>query len=232
MQKGKVTALGLLLSLCIVAGLVYMRGHHDRPHDPQRNSGGPAPAATTAGQFDYFLLTLSWSPSYCLTHSDDRAQCSKGYGFVLHGLWPQNTNGGYPENCAPDAPIPSDAAARGAPLFPSPRLMQHEWQRHGSCSGLSALDYFDTVDRALAVVKIPAAFDAPRRDQSMDARDIVAAFRAANPQLPDNGLVVTCNRAELSAVRVCLGKSLAPIECGRGVRDHCPYVRLRIPAAR
>jgi ribonuclease T2 len=81
-------------------------------------------------------------------------------------------------------------------------------------------------------VKIPAAFEAPRTNQSMDARDIVAAFRAVNPDIPDNGIVVACNRAEISEVRVCLSKALQPIECGRGVRNSCPYVGLRIPAAR
>lgn len=235
MQQGKVTAPGLLLSMCVVAGLVYLRLHGHNVHNPQRDTGGAAPAMhepAAATPFDYFLLSLSWSPSYCLTHSDDRAQCSKGYGFVLHGLWPQNTSGGYPENCATDATLSSAAQARGAGLFPSTRLLQHEWQRHGTCSGLDALAYFDTADRALAVVKIPAAFDAPRANQSMDARDIIAAFRAANADIPDNGIVVACNRAELSEVRVCLSKSLQPIECGRGVRNSCPYVGLRIPAAR
>ena len=235
MQRGKLGASGLLwLLLCVAVGLAYAR-HHGGYHGGQRVSGdslhsGAAPAI--AGQYDYFLLSLSWSPSYCLTHSEDRAQCSKGYGFVLHGLWPQNSNGSYPENCAPDAPLPSDAEARGQTLIPSPRLMQHEWQLHGSCSGLDALAYFNTADRALAVVKIPEDFAAPRTSLSMDASAIVADFRAANPAVPDNGLVVACNRAELSEVRVCLSRSLEPIGCGRGVHGNCPDVALRIPAAR
>jgi len=220
-RKFPITVIAALLML-VGAGVAGARHHGHRSND--------APAV--AGQYDYFLLSLSWSPSYCLTHDEDRAQCSKGYGFVLHGLWPQNFDGGYPENCANDAPLSAAAEARGATLFPSPRLLQHEWQRHGSCSGLSALDYFNTADRALAVVKIPAAFEAPRRNQSMDARDIASAFLAANTAIPDNGLVVACNRADLSEVRVCLSKTLAPIACGRGVRSNCPYVPLHIPAAR
>ena len=227
---------GLLLALCIAAGLGYLRHHGHNDHqgydDHRRQNRDYAAAPPSAGQYDYFLLSLSWSPSYCLTRSEDRAQCSKGYGFVLHGLWPQHTDGGFPENCAPEAPLPSDAEARGQTLFPSPRLMQHEWQHHGTCSGLDALDYFNTADRALAVVKIPMAFAAPRESLSMDATEIVAAFRAANPSVPDNGMVVACNRAELSEVRVCLSKSLAPVACGRGVRSNCPDVALRIPAAR
>ena len=237
MQRGRVTAPGLVLALGIVAGLAYLRvhpgggAHVDHSRDGAQRDAASADAAS-AVRYDYFLLSLSWSPSYCLAHADDRSQCSKGYGFVLHGLWPQNLDGGYPEHCASDAPLTAAAAARGATLFPSPRLMQHEWQAHGTCTGLDALAYFDTADRALAAVKIPAAFEAPRRNQSMDARDIVAAFRAANPAIPDDGLVVACNRAALSEVRVCLSKALEPIACGRGVRGNCPYVALRIPAAR
>jgi len=244
MQQGKVTVTHLLVSLCLAAGLAYLRlhaGSEEAGHTPRNNgSATPAVASAPAGtalpaanaQYDYFLLSLSWSPSYCLTHDDDRAQCSKGYGFVLHGLWPQNADGGYPENCATDASLSSAAQSRGAGLYPSPRLMQHEWQRHGTCSGFDALGYFDTADRALAAVRIPAAFEAPRNNQLMDARDIIAAFRAVNPGIPDNGIVVACNRTELSEVRVCLDKSLHPIGCGRGVRNSCPYLPLRIPAAR
>jgi ribonuclease T2 len=217
---------GLLASLALgLASGVAGARHHNHHRDTTA-------APSVAGQYDYFLLSLSWSPSYCLTHQEDRAQCSKGYGFVLHGLWPQNADGGYPENCAPDAPLPPGAAVRGSTLFPSPRLMEHEWQRHGSCTGLDALGYFNTADRALAVVKIPAVFEAPRNNLSMRVEEIVAAFRAANPGLGADGLAVACNRAELSEVRVCLSKGLVLTACGRGVHHACPDTALRIPAAR
>ena len=88
----------MCLALCLAVGTAAARhhGHH-------RNGAG---VAAVAGQYDYFLLSLSWSPSYCLIHQEDRIQCSRGFGFVLHGLWPQNADGGYPENCAPDAALP------------------------------------------------------------------------------------------------------------------------------
>lgn len=213
-----------LLVLCLAASVAAARHHH------HRGSANAAPAV--AGQFDYYLLSLSWSPSYCLTHPQDLAQCSKGFGFVLHGLWPQNSDGGYPENCAVAGELPAAAVARGQTLFPSPKLMQHEWQRHGSCTGMDALNFFNTADRALAVVKVPPAFEAPRAPLSMRAAQIIAAFRGANPALPPNGLTVACNRNELSEVRVCLSRELALTACGRGVRNSCPDVALRIPAAR
>lgn len=186
-----------------------------------------------AGQFDYFVLSLSWAPTYCLTHTDDGAECSgKGYGFVLHGLWPQYDTGGYPENCPTQFELSADAAAKGRTIYPSERLMQHEWREHGTCSGLDARDYFNTADRATAVIKVPVGMDAPHSDQSLTAARIASLFQIANPRLPEGAMTVTCSRAELSEVRICLTRNLEPRSCGRGVHSNCPGVPLRIPASR
>jgi len=214
-----------LALLCLAATLVVAC------HQPRHvNVSGAEPAAV---RFDYYLLSLSWSPSYCLIHREDQAQCgAKGFGFVLHGLWPQFTNGGYPEYCATDAPLSAAARRVGESLFPGPKLVAHEWQRHGSCSGMNALDYFRTADRATAAVQVPALLQAPREPLVLSASEIRAAFHAANPRLPADGMVFTCRGAELSEVRVCLSRRLELISCGRGVRSSCPAVALRVPAVR
>ena len=192
-----------------------------------------APVGGAPGQFDYYLLTLSWSPSYCLVHPGDRNQCQgRGFGFVLHGLWPQFAAGGYPQACAADADLDREAQAVGRTLYPSPTLMRHEWERHGTCSGLSALEYFRTADRALAVAHIPAPFAAPRADQQLQPQQILAAFQAANPGLPPHSMTVACSHGELSEVQLCLTRELTPRSCGRGVRDRCAPGPVRIPSAR
>src|SRR5688500_8715794 len=56
-----------------------------------------APATVAGGNYDYFVMALSWSPTWCLGHPQDRGQCDgRGYGFILHGLWPQYERGGGP----------------------------------------------------------------------------------------------------------------------------------------
>jgi ribonuclease T2 len=208
--------------VALVAVAVQAR-HHHATSDPSGQ----------AGTFDYYVLSLSWAPTYCLTHADDGAECSgKGYGFVLHGLWPQYDSGGYPERCATQFQLSADAAAKGRTLYPSERLMQHEWQEHGTCSGLDARVYFNTADRATAAIKIPAALEAPRSDQRLTAERIASLFQDANPQLPEGAMTLACNRADLSEVRVCLTRSLEPRSCGRGVHSNCPRVPLNIPASR
>jgi ribonuclease T2 len=215
-----VSALLALLSL----GSLALARHAD----PARSDGG------RPGQFDYYLLTLSWSPTYCLIHPHNRAECSgKGYGFVLHGLWPQYDSGGYPQDCVPEAPLPTEAEAVGRTLFPSPTLVRHEWQRHGTCTGLDALTYFRTADRALAVVRIPATLEAPQSDLNLSAEQIASQIQAVNAGMPSTGLKIACSRGELAQVRVCLNRDLTFRSCGRRVRNSCPpQGAVRIPSAR
>lgn len=217
-MKQSALLLGLLCSLMVATAQAR--------HGDERHAGH-------AGEFDYYLLTLSWSPTYCLTHGEDSTQCAgKGYGFVLHGLWPQYDDGGYPEHCDADRRLSAGAEAAGQQVFISPYLMRHEWQAHGTCSGLDAARYFHSADQAFASVRLPAAFEAPRRQRDLTAAQIVAQFRAANPALPEGALTVHCSRGELSEVRVCLTRNLQPRTCGRGVRNSCPNSAVEIPARR
>lgn len=188
-------------------------------------------ARDRAGEFDFYQLTLSWSPTFCLTHGDN-PQCTKGYGFVLHGLWPQYANGGWPESCQPAAPLSAEARRYGNQLFPTNGLLSHEWQKHGTCSGLSDKDYLAAADKALTSVKIPAAFDAPAQPLRMSAQQIAAQFRQANPGLPADGIAVVCHGPELSEVRVCLSKDLGFQSCGRAIKSRCRGGDVRIPNVR
>jgi ribonuclease T2 len=217
----RATVRWLALLLCLGCSVASAR-HHHRATSQQGQ----------AGQFDYYLLSLSWSPTYCLTHQDDRAQCSgKGYGFVLHGLWPQYDAGGYPRDCA-DSPLSAQAEALGETLYPSPKLVQHEWTQHGTCSGMDAESYFRTADRATAVVRTPNALEAPRTTLLMSGEAIASAFRTTNPSLPEDGLAVVCSRGQLSEIRICLDRALAVRSCGRDVRSTCPYGPVQIRSTR
>jgi ribonuclease T2 len=188
----------------------------------------------SAGQFDYYLLALSWSPSYCRTHPDDPEQCTKGYGFVLHGLWPQYRNGYGPQHCGASDEPDAATVARALAFMPSRGLIRHEWSTHGTCSGLDAKDYFDMADRAFAAVQVPEALRAPQHPPALDVRAIVEGFVRANPGMREAMLSVQCRDGhELSEVRVCLDRdSLAPRACGGRVRNTCRYGTLTIPAAR
>jgi ribonuclease T2 len=207
-----------------VATLAFARGHGHR--------GGNA----KAGNFDYWLMSLSWSPNYCAAHPDDERQCrhKAAYGFVLHGLWPQYRNGFGPEHCATIAAPEAATIEHALAFMPSRHLIEHEWETHGACSGLDPAGYFDLAARAFAGVKIPVPLTTPRKPPSMSANEIVTAFSAANPGLARNMLSVVCHDgAELTEVRVCLNRdSLKPQVCGGRVRNTCRAGALRVQAAR
>ena len=72
----------------------------------------------------------------------------------MHGLWPQDASGDYPQHCS-DAPGPANPQA-DTDVIPTASLVEHEWQTHGTCSGLGADDYFAEIHKAYAAVKLPA----------------------------------------------------------------------------
>lgn len=206
-------------------GVAQARGHgHHR---------GQGEQADQTGIFDYYLLSLSWSPTYCLTHGNDIKQCgNKGLGFVLHGLWPQFATGGYPRDCATDERLTEQSRRFAETIFPSPKLVDHEWNKHGTCSGLGALAYFKAADSTRTSIRIPAALDAPAQTRSMSVAEIISAFTSVNPGMRADSLVVACSGPELAEVRFCFGRNLSPVGCGKGVVSNCRRGAIRIPAIR
>ena len=169
-------------------------------------------AAVTAapGDFDYYLLTLSWSPEYCATHPSS-PECAAHPGFVVHGLWPQNNDGTYPEDCS-NAPGPTNPQG-DTDLQPTVSLVEHEWQTHGTCSGLAADAYFNTIRQAFHEITIPASLTHVQKQQTVAPQLLLQQFAAANPSIPANAFVLSCGNNYLTAVEVCLTKSLAGETC-------------------
>ena len=163
------------------------------------------------GQFDFYLMSLSWSPSYCAAaHEGGRSggtQCgARPYSFVVHGLWPQYEKG-FPEFCQQPVPrLDRNIVASMLDLMPAPRLIFNEWDRHGTCSGLSPNAYFENVRKARAAVKIPDAYIAPSALLTVTPDEVEEAFVQANPGLTRDAIAVTCTSRRLGEVRICLGK--------------------------
>jgi len=198
---------------------------------PKQKRGGASD--DVPGVYDYYLMALSWSPTYCQTHPGDDEQCAhKGYGFVLHGLWPQYENGGGPQRCSTDKEVDRKTINATLAFMPSRRLINHEWGAHGTCSGMAPAQYFATADRAFAAVQAPAELKAPRRDLTMTSDQLRGAFKRANPGLADNMMNLHCSKGELVEVRVCLDKDLSPRACGKRMRNACPAkATFTIPAS-
>jgi ribonuclease T2 len=198
----------------------------------ERQAGEP-------GRFDYYVLALSWSPSYCAAAAErgrGRAaeqQCgTRPYAFVVHGLWPQYERG-YPENCqVPPPRLARNIVSEMLDLMPSPRLIYHEWDAHGTCSGQDPRTYFATIRKARAKVTIPDEYAHLRGYITVTPGEVESAFLRVNQGLPRSGIVVTCNRRRLSEIRVCLTRDLQFRDCSSGERSACRRDRIVMPPVR
>jgi len=178
-----------------------------------------------AGDFDYYVLALSWTPSWCALEGDARGsgQCDAGtgYGFTLHGLWPQYEDG-WPAYCRTTARDPSRSQTGAmADIMGSGGLAWHQWKKHGRCSGLSAVDYFTASREAYEAVTRPEVLRKIPRALDVDPKVIEAAFLEVNPGLEADGLTITCRSGHVQEARICLSSEFEPRVCGRDVVQDC-----------
>jgi ribonuclease T2 len=178
-----------------------------------------------AGDFDYYVMSLSWSSNWCALEGDARRdpQCDAGRGltFVLHGLWPQYEDG-YPSYCRTTERDPSRGeTAAMADVFGGAGLAFYQWKKHGRCAGLSAQDYYDTARKAYAGLMIPDVFSQLDDQVALPASVVEDAFLEANPGLARDQITITCDEGMIQEARLCLTKDLQPRRCGDDVIRDC-----------
>lgn len=219
-------ALRILLGVCLIATWanpgVARDDRQDRP-----------------GQFDFFVLALSWSPSFCAAAAErgskrvPSVECgTRSYSFVVHGLWPQSERG-FPQYC--EIPPPRlDPATMSAmlDLIPAPGLIFHEWDSHGTCSGLSPQAFFATVRKARAAVKIPPEFVGLQKPLSVTPKAVEDAFVNANPGLAPGDMAIGCDKRRLTEVRLCLSKDLKFRGCPEVAKRSCRRDQIVMPPVR
>jgi ribonuclease T2 len=197
------------------------------------------PRQDAPGQFDFYVLSLSWSPSFCAAAAErgrgrgDGMQCgARPFSFVVHGLWPQYDRG-FPEYCQVPAPrLDHGMVSSMLDLMPAPHLIFNEWDKHGTCSGLSPRAYFETVRKARAVVKIPPEYIDLKEPLSVAPAAVEAAFIKANPNLSQDELAIGCDKKRLTEVRICLAKDLQFHPCPDVARRSCRREQLIMPPLR
>lgn len=178
-----------------------------------------------AGVFDYYVLSLSWSPTWCALEGDARGseQCEPrhDHGWILHGLWPQYERG-YPEYCKTSERAPSRRMTREmADVMGTSGLAWHQWKKHGTCSGLSAPDYYAVSREAYAGVTRPEVFRKLEKPVRLPASVVEEAFLQSNPDLEAKGITITCKAGHIQETRICLTRDLSPRTCGADVLLDC-----------
>jgi ribonuclease T2 len=215
MKKKNIPALFFLLFLIFLAACTPHPEPTPEPKPRPRIAASSlqttGPQATAPQNFDYYLLNLSWSPEFCHSHPS-AAECAQHSTFVLHGLWPQNNSGPFPQNCS-TAPGPRDPSTY-SDLYPDPGLLQHEWRTHGTCSGLGPDAFFTAARTAFHSIAIPPTLTQLSRQISLPPAQILGLVATANPAITSSSLALSCGNNYLTAVEVCLDKKLQPTSCG------------------
>jgi ribonuclease T2 len=191
------------------------------------------------GEFDFYVLSLSWSPSFCESAAErgnggrsQDIQCGgRPFSFVVHGLWPQYEHG-FPEYCDRNSWLDRNIMTSMLDLMPAPGLIFNEWKKHGTCSGLGPRGYFEAIRKARAAVKIPPEFIDLANPKTISPTEVEDAFIKVNPGLPANAIAVTCNRTRLSEVRICMGKDLQFRGCDEVDRQACRRDQVTMPPVR
>jgi ribonuclease T2 len=190
------------------------------------------------GEFDFYVLALSWSPSFCEAAAErgnsgrSNAQCSRPYSFVVHGLWPQYERG-FPEYCQRPSPrLDRNIMTSMLDLMPAPGLIFNEWDKHGTCSGLGARAYFESIRKARAAVKIPEQFLDVSEPKTIAPSEIEEAFVKVNPGLSSSAISVICTSRRLSEVRICMSKDMQFRACEEIDRRACRRDEVVMPPVR
>jgi ribonuclease T2 len=216
MEIGKIKMRRLFTLLCLMAA--------------------PASAQDRAGDFDYYVMSLSWSANWCALEGDARnsPQCDQSaeFGWILHGLWPQYERG-YPANCTTNIRPPSrnDTAAM-ADIMGTSGLAWHQWRKHGVCSGLSSDDYYDLSREAYARISRPEVFRNLTREVTLPASLIEEAFLQDNPRLEPDQITITCKSGYIQEARICLTRDLEFRDCGADVIRDCDMTNVQFDPMR
>lgn len=204
----------------------------------QPHAAGNAEASSNLPRgegYDFLVLALSWSPSYCRAEGAgaNRQQCASGrdHAFVVHGLWPQFEDG-WPEYCDHPEPdrVPEALARQMLDIMPSTGLVGHQWRKHGACAGVSQQDYFTLLRAAAERVSVPRHFQRPGDARHVDPHAVEAAFIDANADLPPDAIAVTCQDGLLREVRICMDKELQFRACAQVDARGCRLPRALMPA--
>jgi ribonuclease T2 len=211
----------------LAAGLFALSGTGVVAQDARQNQ---------PGEFDFYVLSLSWSPSFCDAAGDraqQQAECGeRPYSFIVQGLWPQYEKG-FPEYCQVPAPrLDRNIVSSMLDLMPAPGLIFRQWDRHGTCSGLAARIYFETIRKARAVVKIPSEYLEVKSEMTVTPADVEEAFTKANPGLSKGAIAVGCDAKRLREIRICMTRDLGFRECAEIERRSCRRDKLVMPPVR
>ena len=181
-----------------------------------------------SGEFDYYVFAQAWYPIFC--EGGPKGECEKISDYMKnnmspHGLWP-NLNGtdnkaSYSMSCIKSPGcitknacnldienINQDTLSQIRELMPS-GLLNHEWHKHGTCTGLTQEEYLKATLEAQKLYKTPEVIKDNIGDHT-DYNSITAAF--GGEQMVNTFCKTKNKKQYLDQIHHFLDKNLRPIK--------------------
>lgn len=90
--------------------------------------------------------------------------------------------------------------------------------------------YFALLRAAFETVNMPLELEDVAEDRTVSPLAMEAAFIAANPDLPAEGIAIVCDDGWLEEVRICLERSFVFRPCREVDMRGCRQSNVRLPA--
>jgi ribonuclease T2 len=204
----------------------------------------------TAGVFDFYVFTQSWSAGFCQSKGFNPPGCMSPTAymqkfFTIHGLWPnyaqEHDGHEWPQCCdspyGPDVnatveqqlhdPLHKywpDENAEGFPNYDHSMLLEHEWNKHGTCSGLDQYSYYTAAMNISVALGTPAAIS-NNVGGTAQLADIYSGFGAqpCTVGFPCD-ISIDCANAGLMSTTTCWKKDMTRMTCPGDVitKANCP----------
>lgn len=201
------------------------KSHHKNPFPPDRKKDHK----NGDDSFDFYVFSMTYQPEFCIEKHETPEGChhpkQSWDRLTIHGLWPNRQDGSYPQSCSSEKfdlsslqPIRDELEQQWPNIKALPNsashgeFWDHEWSKHGTCTGLSQLNYFSHALKML--IPTPSIVKEAEEQHSFVKKDDLLAVYGG-----DQLAALICNKEYLSEVRVCHQKEA---DGGAGDRMDCP----------
>jgi ribonuclease T2 len=172
---------------------------------------------------DSWQLRYSWSPTYCRklgSNAHRTEQCRQKFAWIVHGLWAQSDSASntrqHPRNCKDTSAISTQLLRENFCLMPDVKLMQKEWEKHGSCDFERPEQYFSHIHTLHDALTLPSLSQTLKLEQQSKGR-LVTWMVNNNKKigLKASHVKVFHRGRRLKEIAVCYDKRFKLARCGR-----------------
>jgi len=231
----------IMTSCCVSATTSMLRGEDSLSSLVNVTTGKDACGGQdygTAGVFDFYVFEQSWSAEFC--YKKTFPGCARPTQFMqsqltIHGLWPnyaaaqqghtwpQCCSSKYGPNIDPHVVQqylndlktywPNEQQPDPTPDY-SATLWNHEWGKHGTCSGLDQSSYFKSAMKDVYPQVATPSIISQRVGSSVTKGDLKRAYSKL--------VKFQCSSGYLASVESCFNKNMGWIDCPAiGGSDTC-----------